>query len=373
MHLWGAGTTNKVRTLRGHMGEIRSVDFSREGQTLVSASKDGTVRLWRVESGPKRTWAFELGTNEMVLGPLPDGTAVLTTRDQERETRSTEIRRLPEGRVIGSIHWSDRWSEAKAVRAGGFIFPHQRLAVGVTTNGTVHFWGLPEGAHVRDVPLGGEGFWPSCLSPNHRWLVGKHAEEKLVLYDLESAQTVQQLADSRHAAAFSPDDRWLAYATRSHAIKLWDLRANRDMATFEGHQGAVDSLRFSPDSRLLASGGWEGRIWLWSVESAKPVYPPLEHPPSIQRLFFSFDGKTLITTAPDLTMRWWHVATGQEVLLFTECRISPLPDVDSSAEWNPGGNLVLWWQSNGNAVRVTPLPTLAQIDASQTPDVVPKR
>jgi len=57
--------------------------------------------------------------NEMVLGPLPDGSAVLMTRDQEHETRFTEIRSLPEGRVIGSIRWSENWSATKAVRSGG--------------------------------------------------------------------------------------------------------------------------------------------------------------------------------------------------------------------------------------------------------------
>jgi WD40 repeat protein len=361
IHLWDAGTTNKVRSLRGHLHEIRSVDFSRDGKTLVSASKDGTAKLWRVESGPERTWTFTLATNAVVLGPLPDGSALATTYDEGQETRRTEFRRLPDGQVMESIRWSERWAAVAGAYSGGALFPNQRLAVGVTTDGTVQQWSLPTGTHVRSIRLGGEGFWPVCLSPNLRWLVGRGAG--LALHDLESARTVQHFADSAYAAAFSPDGRWLAYASPKYAVKLWDLAANREKATFEGNRWLVESLRFSPDSRLLASGGVEGKVWLWSVESGKPIYPPLEHPPSIQRLFFSFDGKTLITTAPDLTMRWWHVATGQEMLLFTECRMSPLPDNDSPAEWNPGGNIVLWWQKREGTIRVTPLPTLAEIDA----------
>jgi WD40 repeat protein len=127
----------------------------------------------------------------------------------------------------------------------------------------------------------------------------------------------------------------------------------------------VDSLTFSPDSRLVTGGGWEGKVWLWSVATGEALFAPLEHPVSVGRLFFSLDGKTLITTAGDSTMRWWHVATGQEMLLLSDCGIVSNLDNDSPAEWNPGGNLLLWSDREG-LVRVTQLPTLAEIDTIES-------
>jgi WD40 repeat protein len=38
-------------TLRGHKDQVDSVAFSPDGKTLVSGSKDGTVRFWDVVSG----------------------------------------------------------------------------------------------------------------------------------------------------------------------------------------------------------------------------------------------------------------------------------------------------------------------------------
>jgi WD40 repeat protein len=49
-----------VRSLRGHDGVVNAVGFSREGDCVISAGADGTVRLWQDdlprEPGALRAW-----------------------------------------------------------------------------------------------------------------------------------------------------------------------------------------------------------------------------------------------------------------------------------------------------------------------------
>jgi hypothetical protein len=42
---WRSGTT--ILTLRGHIDRVYTAQFSRDGTMVVTASKDGTARLWR--------------------------------------------------------------------------------------------------------------------------------------------------------------------------------------------------------------------------------------------------------------------------------------------------------------------------------------
>ena len=39
------------RTLKGHSDYVRSVSFSPDGASIVSGSRDNTVKVWSVESG----------------------------------------------------------------------------------------------------------------------------------------------------------------------------------------------------------------------------------------------------------------------------------------------------------------------------------
>ena len=40
-----------LKTLEGHSSSVRSVAWSRDGQTLASGSYDNTVKLWNVQTG----------------------------------------------------------------------------------------------------------------------------------------------------------------------------------------------------------------------------------------------------------------------------------------------------------------------------------
>ncbi len=49
--VWDAATGKELAVLRGHEGEVRSAQFSRMGQRVVTASWDDTARVWDAATG----------------------------------------------------------------------------------------------------------------------------------------------------------------------------------------------------------------------------------------------------------------------------------------------------------------------------------
>jgi WD40 repeat protein len=48
--LWDVASGQPVRRFLGHVDAIRAAAFSPDGQTVLSGSLDGSLRLWRIDS-----------------------------------------------------------------------------------------------------------------------------------------------------------------------------------------------------------------------------------------------------------------------------------------------------------------------------------
>src|SRR5947207_6423920 len=90
------------------------------------------------------------------------------------------------------------------------------------------------------------------------------------LGNVSSASTCKpKTTDATGSVAFSPDGKKLAFATKSHGLKLWDIAANREITSFPGRYGNwwFSVLAFSRDGRMLAGNGADGEALLWDVEN----------------------------------------------------------------------------------------------------------
>jgi platelet-activating factor acetylhydrolase IB subunit alpha len=66
--LWDTQNDYKnVRTLHGHDHSISTVRFTPDGERLVSASRDKTIRVWEVASGYVTCHTYSSSSNLKVL------------------------------------------------------------------------------------------------------------------------------------------------------------------------------------------------------------------------------------------------------------------------------------------------------------------
>jgi hypothetical protein len=179
--------------------------------------------------------------------------------------------------------------------------------------------------------------------------------------------TVKAYGNWDKGVAFSPDGKLLATGgeekgkpwkpgAEDHVVRLWDAATGKEIRTFKGHKGVIQSVAFSPDGKLLASGSCDETVKLWDVGSGKTVHILRGHTHLVNVVAFSPDGKRLASASVDKTVRVWEVATGKEVR-----SLEGHTDAVFGVAFNPDGKLLasasldrtvrVWEGATGKEVR----------------------
>ena len=114
-YIWDASADEIVLQLVGHTLDVTSITFFAEGKRIMSASKDGTIRVWDVQSLERREmdgWRMERSRGGFwFLGPA--GEHLLWTPFIFRHARNTlVIRKCPTIDFSNFVH-GDEWVKCR--------------------------------------------------------------------------------------------------------------------------------------------------------------------------------------------------------------------------------------------------------------------
>lgn len=130
------------------------------------------------------------------------------------------------------------------------------------------------------------------FSPTGRYLTAGH-DGPINVWEMESGQNIlslQNLKGTTGGKFFSPDERYLVVGTTQKEERIWEVSTGRevlpDLSQFIGKWA---SLAFSGDSHWLAATASDGGIKLWDVDAEKLV----------ASLYVLDEGRSWLVTTPD--------------------------------------------------------------------------
>ena len=298
LRLWNVTTGETLHVYEGHAEFVRSAAFNPapleingaaydSSQLALSASGDGTLRLWDMASGESLR-VFEGHSSGLFdVAFAPDGQTALSASDD----RTLRLWDMVTGEALSVFE-----GHTGSVFSIAFSFDG-KTALSASGDGTLRLWdtATSESLHIFEghtQPVRSVVFNPAPLEID--------------------------------GTAYAPGQLALS-ASDDHTLRLWDVATGETLRVFEGHTDLVSSVAFSQDGQTALSGSFDRTLRLWDVASGETLRVFEGHTSLVRAVAFSptsldiggdnYDPGQLALSV-DHTLRLWRIDTLNDLIAF---------------------------------------------------------
>jgi WD40 repeat protein/serine/threonine protein kinase len=385
IRVWNIRTGKESAALFGHQKAVSALAWCPDALRLVSASYDGSVRVWNATAGNEILTHRHGSPQPLRVCWNPDGKRIaLHTAGMVRIWDGATD---PDAIVL---HGSTYFLESLAWRPDSRRLVSAGINPGVDCQ--IRFWDPVTGENVRSVAEHVSMGTRSAVlswSPDGNWLAhtgvgtlkpggvpkeavvvrsaatgkverilggysralawGQHSDclsllvdggpqTSLAFYDLARGCEVAGWKgldgpSTAESIARSPDDRRLAIASDPEGlIKVWNVATGQRLLTIRVNMYNETGVAWSPDGRLLAAADHQSTVWVWDAATGAEVAALRGHHALPIHVAWTPDGRRLLSADGTGILRLWDVTAGQEALVLRaaegDCQV---------AVWSPDG------------------------------------
>jgi WD40 repeat protein len=264
---------------------VYPLGISGDGQTVVSSSYDGTIKIWHLSD---RQLLDCLGGHTWSSYPIT-GSSGGQNFPGNRSDQNMGDYQKGLGTLIHSLPGHSSGVSALAISPNGKI-----LASG-GYDGMISIWNLENGQQLRKFPGHSSTVKPMIISPDGNLLATGSTDKHLKLWHLDSSELVRSfpLSDPPISIAISPNGQMLVSGSTEGLLQIWQISTGETKYQLTGHAGLVRSLAISDDGQTLASSSTEKTIKLWNLETGELLNTLTGHTDPMMAFTVKPDGQTL--------------------------------------------------------------------------------
>lgn len=281
--VWYSVNGERLGSYNGHSGTVWSIDVSWDTNSFLSASGDGTVRLWDVQTGNEKM-TFDEKIPCRCCGFSYSGNLFFFTNDDVMgrpcEIHINDIRIKGHNGSVGRINVSG--SGFKKVTSGLWGTLDEFIVTG-HENGELAQWDIKEMACIRrEKPHQGQ-IMDLQTNKDLTFLISSSKDNTAKLFDIETLKHLKTYTTERpvNSAAISPLKDHVILGGGQEAIEVTQTAAQsgkfearffhlifeEEFARVKGHFGPINTIAIHPDGRSYASGAEDGLIRVHHFDS----------------------------------------------------------------------------------------------------------
>lgn len=260
------------RSLRGHSHFVEDVVLSSDGQFALSCSWDKTLRLWDLNEGVSTRTFVDHSKDVLSVAFSSDNRQIVSgSRDKTLKLWNTL------GECKHTINGDGNGAHKEWVSCVRFS-PNtdNPLVVSSGWDKLVKVWNLRD-CKLKTTLIGHTGYVNNVtVSPDGSLCASGGKDQIAMLWDLNESKHLYTLHAGGiiNALAFSPNRFWLCAATQN-SIRIWDLESKQTVAELANNQYAnaakktpsCISLTWSADGSTLFAGYTDNVIRVFEVRA----------------------------------------------------------------------------------------------------------
>ena len=333
--VWDVRTGRPIARLPGHTDIIVSVQFSpRDPRQLLTASRDGTARLWDLTTGKAVSTIRHLAAVDSAVFS-PDGSRILTTYGDRFAALWNAGTMTPVGQPV---------EHDKKIVSAAFSPEGQRVLT-ASLDQTARLWGASDGLSLvepmtLDAPAATAVFTPDGLRAATATYDGTS-----MVWDVrtgEAIPTAFRAPCSVPVPRFRPDGRELVIVCPNGEIVFRNAAGEEVTSRQTLPFGDLNGLSFSKDGSLMVVVS-SGTALVFRLHSAQPIATLKDDESAIHTAEMSSDGRAVLTVSFNGT-RTWDALLGRGIAQFQ--------GQPRSSHFSPDGTRVITISALDNVVRI---------------------
>ena len=264
--IWDLKTGRELRTIGVGGSPISSFDLTADGSAIAAGRDNGLATAWDVTTG-EELFSTQHHAEVVDVEWSQDGEHLVTATwpgpIRILDTTGDVVRRLDEE---GNIYITS----ARFSPDGRFVVTAVRPGLGGAQDFRQTIWDWEHGKVVGSIDPGAgrNDTYLAVFDPTGR-LIATNGSDFPRIWDVETGRSAVVLAtrpSDLSDIVFSPDGSRLAMGGADGIVRLYDATSGEQVLALRGHEGAVARLAFSPDGTKLASESLDGTVRIWALD-----------------------------------------------------------------------------------------------------------